>query len=62
LFVPLSVIEKRGKLIMCQRFLGMKQKNNDGVQPQVEGEIGGNKKEANVVHEEYNVIASLRCS
>jgi hypothetical protein len=40
----------------------MKQKKNDGVQPQVEGEIGGNKKEANVVHEEYNAIASLRCS
>jgi hypothetical protein len=47
---------------MCQRFIGIKQNKNDGVQPQVEVQIGGNKKEANMVHEEYNVIASLRCS
>ena len=40
-------------------FHWQQQKKDDGVQPQVEVENNGNKKGANVVHEEYNVIGSF---
>ena len=40
-------------------FHWQQQKKDDGVQPQVEVENNGNKKGANVLHEEYNVIGSF---
>uniref|UniRef100_A0ACD5TMF3 Uncharacterized protein n=1 Tax=Avena sativa TaxID=4498 RepID=A0ACD5TMF3_AVESA len=38
---------------------GKKQKKDDGLQPQVEVQNDGNKKGANMLHEEYNVIGSF---